>query len=509
MIHLFNTVKYLKSKQIQYRLYYFTRKRLRTALRKNHIFSKNANTQTLKLKKSIHILDTYFQNQQFIFLNLDKKFENSIDWNYSKYGKLWTYNLTYFDYLSQEDGVKKLFLIESFIDNIKSIKDGLEPFPISLRGINWIKYLSFQKIKNQKINNSLYAQYYILLDNLEYHLLGNHLLENGFSLLFGGYYFQDEVLYKKAKEILEQELEEQILEDGAHFELSPMYHQIMLFRLLDCINLLQNNSWKENYLLKFLLSKASIMLGWLEAISYKNGDIPLLNDSTHKIAPTTTQLFEYAQRLNVNKKSQKLKESGYRKISKNNYECVVDVGEIGASYIPGHAHADTFNFELYIKNRPFIVDMGLSTYETNDRRTIERSTSSHNTVEVNGQNQSQVWGAFRVGNRAKIVSLKENESFIEATHDGYKKSGIFHTRKWIFEDTQIIIEDNLNIKTKSIAKFHFHPSISKKEILEKIIFKNKNFIINKYKYSPEFNIHIEAYVLEMTFEKKLEIKILI
>ncbi len=508
MIHLFNTVKYLKSKQIRYRLYYFARKRFRRGLGKNYTFSKSANTQTLKFQKSIHISDAYFQNQQFNFLNLNKKFENSIDWNYSKYGKLWTYNLTYFDYLSQEDKVKKLFLIESFIDNIKNIKDGLEPFPISLRGINWIKYLSFQKIKNQKIDNSLYAQYYILLDNLEYHLLGNHLLENGFSLLFGAYYFQDEVLYKKSKEILEQELEEQILKDGAHFELSPMYHQIMLFRLLDCINLLQNNSWKEDNLLEFFILKAQSMLGWLDEISYNNGDIPLLNDSSHKIAPTTTQLFEYAQRLNVNKKNQKLKESGYRKISKSDYECIVDVGEIGASYIPGHAHADTFNFELYIKDKPFIVDMGLSTYETNHRRTIERSTSSHNTVEVNGQNQSQVWGGFRVGNRAKIVSLKENDNLIEATHDGYKQIGVLHTRKWIFEDAQIIIEDNLSIKTKSIAKFHFHPSISKKEILERIIFKNKNFIINTYQYSPEFNIHVEAYVLEITFEKKLKIKIL-
>ena len=84
---------------------------------------------------------------------------------------------------------------------------------------------------------------YILLDNLEYHLLGNHLLENGFSLLFGAYYFQDENLYKKAKEILEKELNEQILDDGAHFELSPMYHQLMLFRVLDCINLVKHNQW--------------------------------------------------------------------------------------------------------------------------------------------------------------------------------------------------------------------------------------------------------------------------
>ena len=67
------------------------------------------------------------------------------------------------------------------------------------------------------------------MDNIEYHILGNHLLENGFSLFFGAYYFQDEKFYVKAKKILTDELDEQILEDGAHFELSSMYHQIMLF----------------------------------------------------------------------------------------------------------------------------------------------------------------------------------------------------------------------------------------------------------------------------------------
>lgn len=35
---------------------------------------------------------------------------------------------------------------------------------------------------------------------------------------------------------------------------------------------------------------------------------------------------------------------------------------IGPDYIPGHAHADTFNYELRIDGVPFIVDTGISTY---------------------------------------------------------------------------------------------------------------------------------------------------
>ena len=104
---------------------------------------------------------------------------------------------------------------------------------------------------------------------------------------------------KKAKEILEKELNEQILDDGAHFELSPMYHQLMLFRVLDCINLVQNNSWKNKELLNFLEEKASVMLGWLKSISYENGEIPLLNDSANCIAPISNELFKYANNLKL------------------------------------------------------------------------------------------------------------------------------------------------------------------------------------------------------------------
>jgi hypothetical protein len=503
-IRLYNTVKFLKPKQIYYRLYYFGRIKIKKITGSVVIFSKESKSFSLKLEKSIHISDSYIGNGEFRFLNLSTKFKD-IDWNYAKHGKLWTYNLTYFDFLSKESDVDKRELIESFINNIKNIKDGMEPFPISLRGINWIKYLSYGGIKNQKIDDSLYAQYYILLDNLEYHLLGNHLLENGFSLLFGAYYFRDETLYKKAKEILLEQLDEQILDDGGHFELTPMYHQIMLFRLLDCINLVQNNSWKGRELLEFFRAKSELMLGWLQNISYKNGEIPLLNDSANSIAPKTVQLIDYSKRLNLEIPLLKLSDSGYRKISNENYECIVDIGHIGAEYIPGHAHADTFNFELRIKGRPFIVDTGLSTYETCKRRTVERSTLSHNSVEVNGQNQSEVWGGFRVANRAKIVNLKESNGYIEATHDGYKP--IFHTRKWTFEESRVIIEDSLNRDSIGVARLHFHPDVTKEEILAHLSIDSNEFEFGEYFYSPEFNTKITAIVISINFINFLKLDI--
>ena len=502
-IRLFNTIKFLRPQQIFYRIYYVCRDFWESKAQKEKVLIKPSSSFPLELQKSIHIADTYFGDKKFNFLNLSYTF-NQIDWNFAEYGKLWTYNLNYFDYLSQDSCKDGLMLIESFIANSEIIRDGMEPFPISLRGMNWIKFLSQQKIKNQQVDDSLYAQYDTLLKKIEYHLLGNHLLENAFSLLFGAYYFHDELMYEKSRKILVEELEEQILDDGGHFELSPMYHQIMLFRVLDLINLVKNNDWKDHELLSLLSSKAEIMLGWLVNMSYSNGDIPLFNDSANGIAPTSKQLLEYAQRLGVASRSLKLSGSGYRKVSKKNYECFVDIGKIGPDYIPGHAHADTFNFELRIDNRPFIVDSGLSTYEVSPRRDIERATSSHNTVEVGGKNQSDVWGGFRVGNRASVISLNESDNCIEATHDGYAKENIYHTRKWSFEERQILIEDRLSKHANAISRLHFHPDVTRKEIDQHIKIEG-NWVIKNYYFADAFNQTKEALMIESDFNQTSKI----
>lgn len=505
-IRLFNTVKYLKCKQIYYRLFYLIRNRYRKQIGFKYPTASCNKTHTLNLEKSIDSKISYLGSKEFEFLNLKHSFE-TIDWNFSNYGKLWTYHLTYFDFLNQENisNEESLSLLDDFI-NCDSLKDAKEPFPISLRGINWIKYFVVNNVNRIEYNNYLYNDYEILMDNLEYHLLGNHLLENGYSLLFAAYYFENDRFYNKAKEILSEELDEQILNDGAHFELSPMYHQIMLYRVLDCLNLVQNNRFKNREFLKFLKEKASLMLSWLENIAYENGDIPLFNDSTIDTAPTSKLLKEYAKRLGVAFEQIPLKQSGYRKFKTVHYECILDVGNIGPDYIPGHAHSDTFNFELRVENKPFIVDMGISTYEANKQRTIERSTQSHNTVSINSQEQSEVWGGFRVANRAKVIDLREEKNVVEASHDGYKKQNIIHTRRWSFEENFILLDDKVSKESSCISFLHFHPNITKQRIEESIRLKN-DYRIETYQYCLGFNKFISALKVVIPFKKELKVEI--
>ena len=297
---LFNTILYLKPVQVYYRLYYFLRNMFIGKKVKKKTIS---NFNPIVWKNSFNYENSYKEkDNSLVFLNLSHSFSENINWNFNQFGKLWTYNLNYFDYLNQENISKETgtTLIKDYIKNDNFLIDGKEPYPISLRGINWVKFLIKNKVNEEFINNNLYNHYYILLKNIEYHLLGNHLLENAFSLLFGSFYFQDEKLYSKSKKILITELNEQILEDGSHFELSPMYHQIMLFRVLDCIQLIKLNSWKNDDLLNLLEESSSKMLSWLYKITFNNGDIPMINDCAFQIAPSTKALLNYGKLLGIN-----------------------------------------------------------------------------------------------------------------------------------------------------------------------------------------------------------------
>ena len=474
---------------------------------------------SINLKPSISSIRSYFSEQnRFQFLNQSQTFPvNQINWNDEKtFGKLWSYNLNYFDFLNQENitETEGLVLIQGYIQEAQNLQTGFEPYPMSLRGINWIKFLSKYQIQDPNIDGFLMAQFVRLSHNLEYHLMGNHLLENAFSLLFGGFYFRNEGFLILSNKIFREELPEQILADGGHFERSPMYHQVILFKLLDCLNLVRNNNDFAAYNFEqILISYAEKMLNFLQNITFENGDIPLVNDAANNIAPTTNQLLKYTNQLNISPQENDLAESGYRKFENDTFELFIDVGDIAPDYQPAHAHCDTLSFVLYIHEKPFIIDAGTSTYQNNAIRQSERSTVAHNTVQIGDFEQSEIWSSFRVGRRAKAKILSENEHEIIALHDGYKHLGIIHERSFQLENQRIIIQDKIIGETNHPQKahLHFHPAIkievvrdTVKTNLGNITFENIIEIKqSEYLFSEHFNDRKPAIMLTLLFQKDL------
>ncbi|MHA7865494.1 heparinase II/III domain-containing protein [Flagellimonas marinaquae] len=524
LLRRYHTIKYLKPIQVYYQGYYRLRHKFWGRAPKR--FKKTPLSKPIHWRGGIPFENSFTNPRTFEFLNLKHEFETTIDWNYSNYGKLWTYNLNYFEFLNQKDISKGdgFALIKAYIACNKNLRDGKEPYPISLRLINWVKFLSQNQIKDEKTDTILYQHCQILLYNLEYHLLANHLLENAFALLFGAYYFQDERIYTKAKKLVVEQLEEQILEDGAHYELAPMYHQIICHRLLDAIHLIQlNPRWKDDDLLSFLSEKASLMRSWLEQITFQNGEVPMVGDTAIGIAATPAQLFGFSEQLGIASAHLPLSTSGYRNVKTPSFELFIDVGNIQPSYQPGHAHSDLFHFELYKEKFPVLIDTGISTYEKNEKRLQERSTASHNTVDIKGQNQSEVWGGFRVGKRASVIKLREDNNTITAQHDGYANQGFLHERQFHWnESNTIVIKDFISKSTSNaaIAHFHLHWSINK-PLLERnkvylkdrnlyLIFKEQDDIqIEEYNLPIGYNSYKSAYKIKVNFDQYLETNILL
>ncbi len=516
---LWRTVRHLTGRQLAYQLFH----RLRSPARL-HLVHKNQEAYFLAVPDAEKPVS--WQPGRFTFLHQSVRFPSAIDWNYAHHGKLWTYNLTYFDFLNQPDMPvdQGVMLIQDFIRQSATVRDGMEAYPTSLRITNWVQFLSRHQVRDETINKHLFAQVRLLSYRLEYHLSGNHLLENGFALFTGALYFRNSRWIDKATRLLRQELTSQLLSDGGHYERSPMYHQLLLDRLLDTLLILQSpSSFDNTNLTAFLTEKAVLMLGWLDAITFRNGDVPLVNDAAPGIAPSTTQLKKKANRV-LPQKTQPavpLSDSGFRLFRQKRYEIFTSVGSVGPAHQPGHAHADTLSFVLYVDNHPVLVDNSISTYQNSPRRHWERSTAAHNTITVAGADSSEMWVSFRVGRRARVILLTDTATTLTASHDGYRYLGVIHERKWSIGADTISIVDQLwawptgtESGQSGTARFYFHPSVPWQLLNDgvragpiDITFRsatNSAWRIEEYEMANGFNQLLPGHCLVVEFTGRLE-----
>jgi uncharacterized heparinase superfamily protein len=248
-----------------------------------------------------------------------------------------------------------------------------------------------------------------------------------------------------------------------------MYHAIILEDLLDLVNLLQACGLKPpgNW-----LEAIDRMRRWLLSMRHPDGKIILFNDAAFGISPTPAEIEAYAERLGLGpaptweeESAVHLWKSGYMRLQRGEAVAFLDVGLIGPDYIPGHAHADTLSFELSLFGQRVIVDTGTSTYEKNAER--QRGTAAHNTVTINGEDSSEVWGGFRVARRARPFGLEVGESTDEVlrvacAHDGYRRlpGKPVHRREWRLGAHELLVRDTVEgTFREAISRYHFHPEV--------------------------------------------------
>lgn len=401
------------------------------------------------------------------------------DWHPDDAPHLVIYNLHYFDDLNASGSVERKDwhrqLIERWIvENPPGRGAGWEPYPLSIRVVNWIKWdLRSRELGNHELD-SLATQAHALSQQIEYHLLANHLFANAKALTFAGSYFEgDQAAHwlQTGAQLLERELREQVLADGAHFELSPMYHATILEDLLDLVNLsrVYPNLPIWNSLRPLLETKISAMRKWLGAMCHPDGEISFFNDAAFGVAVEPLQLDRYAARLNLPSIAAPrngitfLDSSGYVRLQSDESVVILDVAEVGPSYQPGHAHADTLSWEWSWRGQRVVVNSGTSCYGVSAERHRQRSTAAHNSVVVNGENSSDVWSGFRVGRRAHPGPVEIDDSNgqlrVKASHDGYRRRDrLVHCRQWTLGNRLLKISDRLEGRFhQAESRTHLHP----------------------------------------------------
>ena len=407
------------------------------------------------------------------FLNLSHRFNpDRIDWNFSGLGKLWTYHLNYFGWLERVEDVAVVEeVMRDFCRRTDTASTGAEIYPASRRIQHWIDALLRHGIRDEKILARLYADAWRVARLPEYHLQANHLLQNGLAMAAAAHFFKDEALYRQAEILLWKELPHQFFADGAHIERSASYTADLCARMLWLLHLqAHTDGFRDADLNKLLWSAAAKSLSWLESYRFPDDRLAHIGDSSPDGMPTLAALRKAAALLNIYPKVCLLHESGYRKARAESWEAVINIGAPTPAYQPGHSHADTLSFCIHADGKPLVMDAGISTYERNARRAWERSTEAHNTVAVDGRNSSDVWGSFRVGRRARVEILREENLSITAAHDGYARRGLRHIRSfdWGTAENVLTVADCLEGKCshEAVSFLHFHPDVRLTQIDE-------------------------------------------
>jgi len=415
------------------------------------------------------------------------------DWNAAGKSKLWLYNLHYFDDLNavgDNDDTRHDWHVELLgrwmRENPIGSGNGWEPYPTSRRIANWTKWCWRRSDESdvEGISESLATQAVHLSRNVEHHILGNHILANAKALVFAGVFFrgpQADALREHGLRLLARELGEQILDDGGHFELSPMYHCIVLQDVLDLIHLAQISALPDvEAAAKDWSLAAQRMLAWLDVTTHPDGGIAFLNDACFGVAPTPDTLRSNAASLGLEPSPapqhrrestgplhlQHNAHSGYVQLANESFTVIADVAAVGPTYLPGHGHADTLSFELSAFGQRVVVNSGIDRYGVSEERLRQRGTAAKSTVQINDANSSEVWSGFRVARRAKPfdvnLRLFPDALHLGAAHDGYMRNGwnVVHRRRWRLTSDSLVVTDVVDGRAmNAVCRIHLHPNV--------------------------------------------------
>jgi hypothetical protein len=317
---------------------------------------------------------------------------------------------------------------------------------------------------------------------------------------------------KSARQILQQQALLQNSEDGVNLEQAVCYQAFVLDFLL--LSWLAGRSEGEPFKAAYPHRIAS-MLGFLASIMNAGGHVPMIGDSDDGAVTQLSQSADFCAYRSLlatgailfgsgefRRKARELDDKtrwlcgpcademfnragadqppvprrqafprgGYYILgcdfdTCNEIHLVVDAGPLGLQPIAAHGHADALSFTLSIGGLEFLIDPGTYAYHGGGRwREYFRGTAAHNTVRIDGVDQSKPGGEFMWIKRARgecdTWETSARGDVFKGWHDGYLRlpDPVLHRRQVALDKAarHVVITDRLQMSGAHDVELYFH-----------------------------------------------------
>lgn len=165
-------------------------------------------------------------------------------------------------------------------------------------------------------------------------------------------------------------------------------------------------------------------------------------------------------------------EGGYSVLGSNldsarEIRIVADAGPLGYLSLAAHGHADALAFTLSVHGTEILIDPGTYAYHTNRAwRDYFRGTSAHNTLRIDGTNQSTIAGNFMWRQHAVVGGVTyrsaSSEDALLASHSGYRRLAdpVTHRRRITLDKLArtITVTDELLCRGQHEVEIYWHVS---------------------------------------------------
>ncbi|HVR73997.1 MAG TPA: alginate lyase family protein [Planctomycetota bacterium] len=396
-------------------------------------------------------------------------------------------------------------------------------FEVATRAANWCwghalldPSPSLDASARVEIARGLLAMGRFIHSHIERHAWNNHLFLEAKALAMLGLLYPElpgaSAWRKDGLAFLEKELSRQVLEDGVHSERAALYHVILSSELLEHMVVLKlcGQGERDPHYCKALVKLVSMAI-FLGSITRPDGTFPLLGDSSLHDEHIRFEPLAGAKVLldapgiptaegddeglawllgaigaegrvcpsmrsgSRARQSRAFPVGGYCVLESERgalsrgapLHLIFDCGPFGDPVVPGHGHADALSIDLAVGRSHLIVDPGMYSAHLGERwRNFFRGTSAHNTVVVDGRDQSILSGLRRVYRpaRTRLLAWASCPVFDIAAgeHMGYRRlsRGVTHRREIFFPKRgSILLVDRIDGRGKHRVEqlFHLHP----------------------------------------------------